>query len=91
MNELSPKTSDASAKPEDAKAYLREKLLLIQSACEEYDQNTADKVLSELMEKTWPPTVNNLLDTIAKHLLHSDFDVVVELVKNFNKSENRDL
>jgi len=66
----------------DALALLKEKMPLIQKACEEYDEVTAATVLSELKQKHWSPSVEELLNAISEHLLHSDFEEAATLAKN---------
>jgi PAS domain S-box-containing protein len=55
-------------------SYLHKKLAVIQKSCAVYDNKTAKETLAELKEKPWPPQVNELLDIISGHLLHSDFE-----------------
>ena len=57
-------------------AYLREKLLTVQEACEVINRKAAKDAMSELRQKTWPPLIEELLDTMAEHLLGGDFDEV---------------
>jgi len=64
------------------RAYLKEKLLVIGKACEEYDEKTASTVLAELKQKKLPHSVREVLDTIAEHLLHSDFEEAANLAKS---------
>ena len=67
-------------------AYLREKLLIIKTACEQYDESAVNKAIKELNQTTWPKPVGELLNQIARHLLHSDFDEVVAVVdENINR------
>jgi signal transduction histidine kinase/DNA-binding response OmpR family regulator len=54
--------------------YLRKELRSIKDACAVYDINAAMSALKDLKQKTWPSPYGELLDTITKHLLHSDFD-----------------
>jgi len=65
------------------KAYLREKLLVIQSACMTYDERTANATLFELRQKAWPPEVKETLAAIAEHLLHSEFDEAAVLAADY--------
>ncbi|MCL1823382.1 MAG: ATP-binding protein [Oscillospiraceae bacterium] len=53
--------------------YLRKKLLEIKNACEILDKKAAKEILSDLKAKNWPVSVNEALDDIAVHLLHSAF------------------
>ena len=59
---------------EDDTAFLKEKLLAIVEACEQYDEASAEEALSELNERSWTKPTKKLLQTIAEHLLHSDFE-----------------
>jgi signal transduction histidine kinase/CheY-like chemotaxis protein len=62
-------------------AYLAEKLTVIRTACENYDDATANTALYELRKKEWPEPTKDLLDTIAMHLLHSDFEEAAKLAE----------
>jgi len=64
------------------RAYLAEKLAVIRTACEKYDEITANTALSELSQKKWPRSVKEMLDTIAKHLLHSDFEETAKFAED---------
>jgi signal transduction histidine kinase/CheY-like chemotaxis protein/HPt (histidine-containing phosphotransfer) domain-containing protein len=72
------KPKDAENEPsedtEEALALLREKLIVIREACAEFDKKAAKNVLNELREKTWSHNTRELLNKIAEHLLHSEFD-----------------
>jgi len=79
-----PKEDDGDVSEQDSvydRAHLEEKLLVIQKACEEYDEKTASTVLGELKQKKWPRSVKEVLDAIAEHLLHSDFEEAANLAK----------
>ena len=67
--------------PED-KEFLREKLLVIQKACESFDINAAQSALNELTQKKWPRHISDTLDTISGNLLHSAFKKAAETVMN---------
>jgi PAS domain S-box-containing protein len=71
---------------DDDLVYLNEKLALIQEACAEYDKKTSKKTLALLQEKTWPRKANELLDSVAENLLHSEFDEAAKLIEDFKKS-----
>jgi len=76
--------SDANVEYSDSDhAYLEEKLLVIQKACEEYDEKTANKALAELGQRKWPRSIKGLLDNIALHLLQSNFEEAAELANNY--------
>ncbi len=74
---------DGAEYSDSDRTYLKERLLIIQKACAEYDEISANKALSELGQRKCPRSVKGLLDTIALHLLQSDFEDVVELVNNY--------
>jgi len=83
MAKLTPESEDeAENLSNEDEEFLREKLLLIKNACENYDESAAEKALEELRTKTWTHQVNTLLSEIAEHLLHSDFE------EAFKKAEN---
>jgi len=86
-----PGEDDGDAGGEDtesARAYLEEKLLVIQKACEEYDQITANKALTELGQRKWQRPVKELLDSIGLHLLQSNFEDAAGLANNYVKNRN---
>jgi HPt (histidine-containing phosphotransfer) domain-containing protein len=62
--------------------YLREKLLVIKSACVEFDKKTAKNELALLKQKTWPRHIKENLDIISDHLLHSAFKEAAETAEN---------
>jgi len=64
----------------DDQALLREKLLELKAECEAYNKKTAKTLIAELREKPWSKQTAELLEKIAEHLLHSDFDEVVSIV-----------
>ena len=60
--------------------FWREKLFNIQAACTAYDNRAAEDALAELNGKTWPRSDRELLKAVSVHLLHSDFEIAVELI-----------
>jgi CheY-like chemotaxis protein len=81
---LAPDEAGGADTSEGDAALLREKLLLIKQACEEYDESTAEATLKELRGGTWAQAVNELLSAIAEHLLHSDFDLAAEAAGDYS-------
>ena len=69
---------NASAGEQDI-PYLHEKLLVIQKACASLDKKAAKEALADLKQRSWPKAVKDRLSAIAKHLLHSEFDEVIEI------------
>ena len=79
------KEDDGDVIEEDSdndKDYLAEKLLFIRTACEKYDEVSASAALAELRQKKWSKRVKDLLDAIAGHLLHSDFEEASKFAGN---------
>jgi hypothetical protein len=77
-------SKDGSAADED-KAYLKEKLLVIQTACADYNKKTVKDILGELRKKTWSHPTKELLNAITDHLLHNEFEEIEDIVRNYNK------
>jgi len=63
------------------KPFLQEKLLVIQAACASMDKKTAKEAVMALKNKTWPRFVRDMLSAISEHLLHSEFEEVVAIVR----------
>jgi CheY-like chemotaxis protein len=59
---------------DEDKAFTREKLLDIKAACSEYDTRVAKAALNELKTKTHSSATQKIIDALAEHLLHSDFE-----------------
>jgi len=59
---------------------LKENLLIIKEACASYNKKTAKNTLAEIRKKTWPRSVNEQINAISAHLLHSDFDEAVQVI-----------
>jgi len=68
---------------EEDRSFLRENLLIVKAACESYDKKNARNAIAELKEKTRSNATIELLEIISEHLLHSDFDEVVNAVNRF--------
>jgi HPt (histidine-containing phosphotransfer) domain-containing protein len=88
VEELTPEeTAEGGETADEDRSHLHEKLLAVKAACEEYDEKTADELITKLREKTWSQPAKELLSAIAEHLLHSDFDEIVELVNTFMETK----
>jgi signal transduction histidine kinase/DNA-binding response OmpR family regulator len=69
--------------------FLREKMIEIKRACEMYKINDAKEALESLKKKTWPRRINNILDEVSVHLLHSALkitSIIAENTVNFYKN-----
>ena len=84
IEKITPKEEyeDSETADED-QAYLREKLLAIQTACAEYDKKNVKNALTELRQKVWSRPTMEQLNIIADHLLHSDFEEIASVAKRF--------
>jgi PAS domain S-box-containing protein len=71
---------DNGAVDED-QAYLRERLLAMQAACATYDKKTIKNALAALQQKVWSRRTREQLDSIATHLLHSDFEEIASVAE----------
>jgi len=67
--------------------YLREKLIEFKTACESADKKTAKAVLKDLKQKELPRRINDILDALSVHLLHSDFEKAASDAENAVKTE----
>jgi HPt (histidine-containing phosphotransfer) domain-containing protein len=84
-----PKEDDDAIAKEESEdpAYLSEKLLAIQTACENYDIAAVNETLAELGQNEWPRPVKKLLDAISGYLLNSDFEEAAKLAKDYNEAQ----
>jgi len=79
---------DADKAQYDDINYLYEKLAVIKKACAEFDKKTIKGTLSNLRKMKWPQAVIELMDKIAEHLLHGEFDEVAKLAEDYKNSQN---
>jgi CheY-like chemotaxis protein len=87
MGRLKPSGGDETTEISDGDAvYLREKLLEIKTACEKFDIEAAKNALGDLQRKAWPRHVNETLDEISVHLLHSAFKKAAIVAENAVKT-----
>jgi len=85
VEELTPSKEEADGDNVDEdKQHLKEMLLKIQAACDEFDESTADEAMAELRKGSWSQQTTEMLAEIAEHLLHSDYDEIAEIISNFN-------
>jgi len=64
-------------------ALLKEKLLTIKAACEEYDKKAAAAALAMLRKAGWTQPTKMLLSKISEFLLHSDFDEISDAIGKY--------
>jgi PAS domain S-box-containing protein len=88
IEKIKPKNdeNETSVNTEETRVFLNEKLFVIRKACVSFDKKTAKNALNELREKPWPHNTKELLNKIAEHLLHSEFDNIVAITDEFVKN-----
>jgi signal transduction histidine kinase/DNA-binding response OmpR family regulator len=64
--------------PSDEKL-LEKTLVEIRDACENYDSETAEKLISSLANYRWNDDITEALAEISKHLLHAEFEEAVKV------------
>jgi len=72
---------------EAALVFLNEKLVIIKDACDMLDKKSAKTALNELREKTWSSETKTLINSIADHLLHSEFDETLTLIDEYRTEQ----
>ena len=72
---------------EESLAFLKEKLTIIIEACTTFDKKIAKNALSTLREKSWSHEVKDLINLIAEHLLHSEFDDAASLAERYKEKK----
>jgi CheY-like chemotaxis protein len=90
ISKIKPKDEEnkISEDTEESLVFLGEKLTIIKEACASFDKKTAKNALNELREKTWSHKTKELINSIAEHLLHSEFDDAAALAGEYVKNRN---
>jgi hypothetical protein len=88
IKELTPKSAskDSDDAADSDPKLLREKLIVVKTACEEYDEIKAGKILDELKTITWSKATNEMLNAITEHLFVSDFDEAISVIDKFEQA-----
>jgi CheY-like chemotaxis protein len=63
--------------------FLRKQLHLIKSAFAAFDKKQVKEILASIRQKSWSCQINNGLDDISIHLLHSEFEKAQETIDRF--------
>jgi len=70
---------------EEDTVYLKEQLLIIKTACQSYDDDTAYAALDRLKEKTWSAKTSGVIEQIRDMLyIYSDFDGIVKQIEELH-------
>ena len=90
VDEFKPKTAKGAKETcleeevvDEDKSRLNEKLLEIKAACDAYDGRAADDIIQSLRGENWSASIDELLQTIAVCLLHSEFDEAAEIIDKY--------
>jgi CheY-like chemotaxis protein/anti-sigma regulatory factor (Ser/Thr protein kinase) len=84
MNAEIKKADDAvTDESEEDKTLLRDKLAVIQSACEDFDEEAIENALTSLRAMSWSQPTKNLLSDIYNHLIHSDYDIIAGITDEY--------
>jgi CheY-like chemotaxis protein len=62
--------------------YLRRQMLDIKTACRSYNKAAVKKAIADLRQKPFPRRIKDAIDTIAEHLLHSDFEEILPIAED---------
>jgi len=63
--------------------FLSEKMLVIKTACDNYDDVAANSALKELEQRKWSRSIKNYISAISMHLLHGDFEKAANIANNY--------
>ncbi|GBU28626.1 hybrid sensor histidine kinase/response regulator [Treponema sp. R8-4-B8] len=84
IEKLKPK-EDASV-PENFEndlVFLSEKMFVIKTACDNYDDVTANAALKELEQKKWSRSIKNYISALSMHILHGDFEKAANIANDY--------
>jgi signal transduction histidine kinase/DNA-binding response OmpR family regulator len=88
IKKITPQEEDDNGKiSQEDQDFLQEQLLLFRAACTIYDKKSAKEVLVELKKKNWPKATKEMLNTLAEHLLHSDFEEATNIARDYEFTE----
>ncbi|MCL1996403.1 MAG: ATP-binding protein [Defluviitaleaceae bacterium] len=65
------------------KNIIREKFTKISESLEIYDISTIEDILKEISELPKTPETQKTIETIETHIIHSDFDKIAEIIKEY--------
>jgi CheY-like chemotaxis protein len=79
---LKPKeTGEACKASRDDLFDLKEKLQEFRAACQSFNKKSAESVLADLTQKTWPPEIDDALNEISVGLLRGEYKKVLSLAE----------
>jgi len=88
VKKITPQEEDDNGKTaQEDQGFLQEKLIVFRAACTVYDKKAAKEILVELKKKNWSRTTKEMLNTLAEHLLHSDFEEAANIARDYEFKE----
>jgi signal transduction histidine kinase/FixJ family two-component response regulator len=81
------KTAAANKTPESLDV-LRRAFTAIAAACDEYDENAAEKIVNALGSYEFDDSINKVISEISAHLLHAEFEEAAEKARASVLSSN---
>jgi CheY-like chemotaxis protein len=82
-----PQEKEFIEEADEDKGLLHEKLFIIKEACEDYNMNIAMGAIHELRLTAWSRSTEGVLEAVAKHMLHGDFEAAVAAVEQLLDEE----
>jgi len=80
IEKLEPRKEQGISDEDEDPDFLKEQLLVIKEACNNYDIGVADKALGAIMEKNLSKQTKALLDAISDHLLCGELEEAATLI-----------
>jgi HPt (histidine-containing phosphotransfer) domain-containing protein len=65
------------------KQLLTDMMQKIKAACEAFDEDAAEEILTQLKKSTWSKQTKELINKIDEQLLHCDFDEIISDINKF--------
>jgi len=88
IKKITPQEEDDNGKTaQEDWGFLQEKLIIFRAACTVYDKKAAKEILVELKKKNWSRATKEMLNTLAEHLLHSDFEEAANIARDYEFTE----
>ncbi|MDR0502081.1 MAG: response regulator [Treponema sp.] len=79
--------SDNDNLSDEDRLFLKEKMLIIKTACSEFNRNAVKAALEEIRRRSWPAKINSVLDDISLQILHSSFRKILALADSAADAE----
>jgi CheY-like chemotaxis protein len=80
LEKLRPQEDDEVEMDVTDMAFLRERLLAVQTACANYDKKAVKEAMKAINAKKWPRLIKDQLSSVSGYILHSDFEEAAKAV-----------